>query len=502
MKRYVAMVLFVCQCVASFAQDCSLTLRGSVLDEHDGSILDLANVQIMGTSLGAVTDSLGHYQIEGICAGRWIVTCSHLGCETIVDTIDIQANTVHHFYPEHHAEELKAFTISSNQEARLSSMKVRHSANPEDGIAINLGDLAEQVIGVRSLSTGASISKPMVRGMHSNRLLIINEGVRQEGQQWGTEHAPEIDASLAGDIEVIKGAQSVRYGTDAIGGVLIVNAPDYIDSAGIDGIWKTGWQSNGHFASSALGLNGRSKRFEQFAWRAQGSVKKGGNQRSADYWLNNTGLEEGNFSGSVQLANDKRGLEIAYSQFNTNVGIFSGSHIGNLTDLYAAFERAEPVGDKSFTYEIGAPYQHIEHEMIRVNGFYRWNQKSQIKLQYGRQYNLRREYDNHNSSAESQRLNFKLSHIRWMQCGIDKFKHLIHLRLAYRECSKAIQLPVDFSSPTFTSTREDSSDCGNGMPRRMPFSKLEAGLIWCSNTFICMKKEFPKRMITRFGNLL
>ena len=62
----------------------------------------------------------------------------------------------------------------------------------------------------------------MIHGMHSNRVLILNNGVRQEGQQWGIEHAPEVDPFIANKISVIKGANSVRYGSDAIAGVVLV----------------------------------------------------------------------------------------------------------------------------------------------------------------------------------------------------------------------------------------------------------------------------------------
>jgi iron complex outermembrane receptor protein len=76
--------------------------------------------------------------------------------------------------------------------------------------------------GVTTLQTGSSISKPVIHGLHSNRILIMNNGVRQEGQQWGSEHAPEIDPFIATRLSVVKGAAGVRYGSDAIGGVILV----------------------------------------------------------------------------------------------------------------------------------------------------------------------------------------------------------------------------------------------------------------------------------------
>lgn len=40
---------------------------------------------------------------------------------------------------------------------------------------------------------GLLLPNPVIHGLHSNRILILNNEVRQEGQQWGADHAPEID---------------------------------------------------------------------------------------------------------------------------------------------------------------------------------------------------------------------------------------------------------------------------------------------------------------------
>src|SRR5690606_33154577 len=78
----------------------------------------------------------------------------------------------------------------------------------------------QSIPGVSMLQTGGTIAKPVINGMYGNRVLILNNGVRQQGQQWGAEHAPEIDPYIANQLTVVKGAESVRYGSDAIGGVI------------------------------------------------------------------------------------------------------------------------------------------------------------------------------------------------------------------------------------------------------------------------------------------
>src|SRR5690606_29134585 len=83
---------------------------------------------------------------------------------------------------------------------------------------LSLGETLKEAPGVTVLQTGPSIFKPVIHGMYGNRVLILNNEVRMEGQQWGAEHGPEIDPFTASGITVVKGASGVRYGQDAIGG--------------------------------------------------------------------------------------------------------------------------------------------------------------------------------------------------------------------------------------------------------------------------------------------
>jgi iron complex outermembrane receptor protein len=119
------------------------------------------------------------------------------------------------------------------------------------------------------LKTGSSVSKPVIHGLHSNRVLILNNGIRQEGQQWGSEHAPEIDPFIATQLTVIKGANSVRYGSDAIAGVILVEPAPMPDSAGIRGeLNLVGFSNNREGVVLAIA----EQRFEKnkaLSWRLQ-----------------------------------------------------------------------------------------------------------------------------------------------------------------------------------------------------------------------------------------
>ena len=74
--------------------------------------------------------------------------------------------------------------------------------------------------GVHSMDIGSGFSKPMIRGMGFNRISVVENGIKQEGQQWGADHGLELDAFNAGQVSIRKGPASLLYGSDAMGGAI------------------------------------------------------------------------------------------------------------------------------------------------------------------------------------------------------------------------------------------------------------------------------------------
>ena len=109
----------------------------------------------------------------------------------------------------------------------------------------NLAETVSTVPGV-TLSRGTSDSaKPIIRGHHERRLLVLNDGIRHESQKWGPDHATEIDPFSAGTIRIVRGAAGTRFGPDAIGGVIIVDPPQMPLEAGSSGKVLSSFSSNG-----------------------------------------------------------------------------------------------------------------------------------------------------------------------------------------------------------------------------------------------------------------
>lgn len=383
--------------------ECTLKLSGRIIDEHDQSALELATVYIVELNKTSITDEKGNYSFSKICPGIYTIKIQHLNCEPIQAKIEVQKNTTKNFYPEHHAELLKDVEVmvgklpiqSTQTENNVSTEKLNQSKG------LSLGEALKNITGVATLNTGNSISKPIIHGMHSNRILILNNGVRQEGQQWGVEHAPEMDPFIAGKLSVVKGANSVRYGSDAIAGVVLVETKAHRDSSGVGAEINAVGNSNGKGVTTSGLLEGRLKHHKWLSWRLQGTFKQNGNVSAPNYIMVNTGQKEYNFSYAIAIQKQKYGAEVFYSQFNTTLGIFSAAHIGNLTDLQRAFQSPVPLETGDFTYDIKRPYQRIEHELFKAKAHLFTGNKGKLSFVYARQYNLRNEYDKHRPLNDS-----------------------------------------------------------------------------------------------------
>jgi iron complex outermembrane recepter protein len=398
-------------------EKCNLSLFGTIIDEHDNAPLEFATVFIEELEKGVITDQNGNYRIDNLCEGKYTIKINHIGCEPIVSKIIIKGNTHRNFFPEHHTELLKSVEIVSKKTGDYgTAIKTELNGNELHEIkGMSLGDALTKLSGVNSLHTGASVSKPIVQGLHSNRLLILNNEVRQEGQQWGQDHAPEIDPFTAGNITLIKGANSVRYGSDAIGGVILIQPRPFRDSAGINGILNAVGATNGKQGTLSGLIEGNFKKAPPFSWRLQGTLKKGGNIKSPHYFQNNTGLKENNFSYALCWKKENYGTEWYYSQFNSDVAILKGAHIGNTSDLLDAFNSPQPLYPSGFTYTIASPFQRIEHELIKSKSYLKTGNIGVLNLLLSRQFNKRQEFDAHSSSEPEMHpdLLLKITTLNW-----------------------------------------------------------------------------------------
>ena len=405
MKHQIPVLLWIVGLFSSFeiyAQNCHATLYGTVTDAETKTPVPYAEVFLPQTGQGKITDEKGRFVFTELCEGRYTVTCQHIGCSHQSKDIYLSGEMTLDFQLIHEAFDLGEVVVHEKAIAPASTQAERslEKAALDATKGQTLGDMLKKLPGVTTLNTGGTISKPVIRGMHSNRVLMLNNGVRQEGQQWGADHAPEIDPYIAGKVAVVYGANSVRYGSDAIGGVVVVNPDPLRTEKGTGGELHLAGFSNGRSGALSGLFDFKAGSKLPVAGRLQGTLRRGGNLRAPDYFLENTGVSEANYAATLGLQRKSWQSEVFFSQFFTRNAIFEGSHIGNLTDLQNAIDRGRPLSDGSFSYELGRPLQRVAHYLLKVKNQFKTGEAGKLSLQYARQFNRREEFDAHKRFSE------------------------------------------------------------------------------------------------------
>lgn len=392
---------------------CQCTLKGVIHEKDIHQVVPGAVIYLKGTNLATFSDSTGKYTFKNLCKGEYILVCQAVGFQKIEAKVNLEERHQEDFTLQDKDEHLQEVVIVGKKNENNTQVKATlEGQNLEQTRGQSLGEALKAINGITSLQTGSSISKPIIHGMHSNRVLILNNGIRQEGQQWGSEHAPEIDPFVATRITVIKGAAGVRYGSDAIAGVIMVEPAPLPDSAKIHGEINLIGLSNGQQGVFSGIIEGGKIAQANLSWRLQGTYKRAGDLKTADYFMANTGVQERNFSLAIGYQKNHIGTELFASYFDTQLGIFAGSHIGNLTDLQTAIHNNRPnevYTPSTSSYTINRPNQDLSHSLIKWKNFAIVDNLGKWTLTFAHQYDWRLEYDIPRGNKSLNTLNFKLT---------------------------------------------------------------------------------------------
>ncbi|MEP0713826.1 MAG: TonB-dependent receptor [Algoriphagus sp.] len=378
------------------AEDCKLIIRGKIIHLENNEPIEAAYIWVIEAEEGAVSDQNGNFVVKNLCPGTYTLTIQYLGHQSIRDTVELTSGNYTKTYRlEEEALGLQSIEVHGHRDAVTTTTAVSalYGEALLEARGENLGESLKRISGVSTFSTGNSIAKPVIHGMHSNRIMIMNNGIRLEGQQWGAEHAPEIDPFLADEITVVKGAETVRYGPEAMGGLILVNPAPLPTSKTSKTSLSVIGASNGRMGNINVAHVGGSEKVKGLGYRIQGSAKRSGNVKSPGYFQRNTGVSELNLSSSLGYSNKKLGVEAYYSLFHTELGILTESHTGNLSDLEAIIANGRPFSDGEFTYDIINPKQRVTHHLAKLKSHYHLSENWKVNFQYGFQLNHRQEFD-------------------------------------------------------------------------------------------------------------
>ena len=380
---------------------------GKITDAKTGEPLDGASILFPDLKLGTHADNSGKFQFAHLPAGHYLIEISHIGYTSIIEHVDINENTERNFALQPTVLENQTVIVTGVSNAtniKKAPIPVTALRRAEllQSSSTNIIDALAKKPGISQLSTGPGISKPVIRGLGYNRVLVINEGVRQEGQQWGDEHGIEIDELSINRAEILKGPASLMYGSDALAGVinLITNVP--VSEGTIKGNILTNIQSNSNLHALNTNIAGNKKGFN---WNVYGTLKSAGNyQNKYDGNVPGSSFNEKNAGGYIGI-NRKWGYShLIFSTFNQNVGLVEGDR-DDATGRFILFagtplERIATDDDldkrKPFI-----PRQNIRHNKIITDNNLAIG-KSRLKLNVGYQKNQRKEFADPEDESEAE----------------------------------------------------------------------------------------------------
>lgn len=395
MKSIILYLVFILSFFSASAN--VISLEGRVIDGQTKETLPGALVTIPDLKISVITNGSGQFIFNNIPdRGKFLVEIRYIGYKTLIQTVDFSIKSVLEFalFPSMiEAKEVvvtgTAFSSDNRKNSTaVSSVSKDQLINHPSG---NLVDAIAKIPGVSQVTTGG-ISKPVIRGLSYNRVVTLVDGAKQEGQQWGDEHGLEVDQYSAERVEVLRGAASLLYGSDALGGVINVLEPLPSPEGQIRGELLTSYQSNNGLSGSSAMLQGNS---EGFIWRARGSVKNAFSYKAPDGRIANTGYNETNFSGQLGV-NKKWGYaHLNLSSFRNNVGLpdFARNADGNFED-----DNGAVLSDKQLkSRTLFLPFQDIRHYKIAFN--------SHVLLGNGRLRTILAYQDNQRRELEDDRTN-------------------------------------------------------------------------------------------------
>lgn len=267
------------------------------------------------------------------------------------------------------------------------------------------------VPGVSELKSATGVAKPIIRGQFGRRLLLLVDDVRHRAQEWGLEHAPEIDPFTADRIRVVRGAGGVRYGSDAIGGAVLVDPPELRREPGYNGEVHLIGSSNGRGGTGAARLQGVLPSIPKLSGMFEGSIKRLAAPETPTYALANAGAFEWSAGATLGYRLKRSEYKLSARHYEADLGVCACLRVHNIDDFLAQAQAGEPVGADEYTsdFTIDRPKQHVEHDVVLARASWEREHLGTFTATYAFQRDLRREYDVvRNPDATGAQFNFRL----------------------------------------------------------------------------------------------
>lgn len=403
---------------ALFAHDpaCFGSITGTIKDKATGQPIAGATITIPDIKVGTVSDAKGKFSLNFSSRGTHLVDVSFVGYSSFFQTVDLGS-------PNTLDVQLSVSTLENEevvvtgvtrateiQRAPIPIVAVGKAYLEQRSAATNVIDAIANIPGVAAVTTGPNISKPFIHGLGYNRVVTAEDGIRQEGQQWGDEHGIEVDQNSIDRIEIIKGPASLTFGSDAIGGVVNMLTPQPVPDGKTLGYVSSVYGTNNGLTNSSLRLQGNNN---GLVWGMQASEKLAKNYRNPhDGWDYHTNYQETDARAMIGLNKSWGYSYLNASLFDDLQSIPDGSRDSatraftkQITDS-DTFRPIVPYYELN-SYSIPSIHQHVQlYRIYDVSNFALGSGNLIVNL--GWQYSHRREFT-HPTAPEIPGLNLQLN---------------------------------------------------------------------------------------------
>jgi len=404
------------------APTCSLRWRGEILDTDTDEPIPDAQLMVdherWDRPIYVRSDRQGLIEITNLCPGELRVRAQKDEHAPAVVELELD--------PESPQTEATRIELEALHDHHAVSVIVVHDEGPtETGSSETLAGaalartrgqgLADTLSGIAGVSTlrgpAGGMGKPIIRGQFGRRNMIVVNGVRHEGQDWGIDHAPEVDPYAAGRITVIKGAGTTRFGPEAIGGVVLLESLPLPRSPGLSAELSAVTMSNPVGGGGSARLDWAPDWGQGLALRVEGNANRYMAARSPDYPLDNTGAWTWNAGARLAYLSERVDVEASYHLMRSKLGLCSCLQISTSEEFQLAIAQSRPISADLYSAELAIerPYQGIWHHLALARARVDLREAGELHLSYSFQYDDRREYDTVRGDTSNAQLEFDLT---------------------------------------------------------------------------------------------
>lgn len=377
-------------------------IKGYIKSSENNQALAGVVAYIHDLNRATMSDANGYFEFTDVNKGNYLIEFKLLGYKTlsqkviVKDAGEIALNiTLHPSARE--MDEVVVTTVIEATQQKENPIPIRNvnfdklNENTSDNIIDAIGKKDN----IWSLATGPGIAKPIIRGLGYNRAIVLVNGLRQEGQQWGDEHGVEIDQYSIQKAEIIKGPGSIMFGSDALAGVINF-IPYKIQTDGWSGKYIGLYQHNNQQIANALILKYKKKDVGAYI---QGTQKDASNyQNKIDGKVFNSGFNERNVSAALQITKNWGYTHFFTSAFTQKINMPEGERDSTGQFIKLIKLNDSTIGDvvvssadlKGYTFHI--PYQYVQHYRFQNYSVFNLSYKSKIISNIGYEYNIRNEF--------------------------------------------------------------------------------------------------------------